>query len=137
MKASSLRYLVITPARNEEAFLELTIQSMVAQTVRPVRWLIVSDGSTDRTDEIVARYAAQHDWIELFRMPERKTRDFGGKVLCVNTGYARIKGLPHDVIASLDADITFDPDYFEFLLDKSSPMTLNSVWSERRFPRMV
>ena len=114
----SLHYLLITAAKNEEDFIELTIQSVVKQTIRPVRWLVVSDGSTDRTDEIVAHYAAQHDWIELYRMPERKTRDFGGKVICFNTGYARIKSLPHDVIASLDADITFDPEYFEFLLGK-------------------
>ena len=118
MKDNRLQYLVITPARNEEAFLELTIQSMVKQTVHPVRWLIVSDGSTDRTDEIAARYAAQYDWIELYRTPERKTRDFGGKARCINTSYARIKHLPHDVIVSLDADITFDPGYFEFLLGK-------------------
>jgi glycosyltransferase involved in cell wall biosynthesis len=118
MKSGHLQYLVITPARNEEAFLELTIQSMVSQTVRPFRWLIVSDGSTDRTDEIVARYAAQHNWIELFRMPERKTRDFGGKARCFNTGYRHIKDRPHDVLVSLDADITFVPGYFEFLLDK-------------------
>ena len=118
MKSGPLKYLVVTAARNEEAFLELTIQSMVNQAVRPVRWLVVSDGSTDRTDEIVARYAAQHDWIELFRMPERKTRDFGGKARCFNTGYQHLKHLPHDVLVSLDADITFVPGYFEFLLDK-------------------
>jgi poly-beta-1,6-N-acetyl-D-glucosamine synthase len=118
MKSGNLRYLVITPARNEEAFLELTIESMVKQRVRPMRWLIVSDGSTDRTEEIVMRHAARHDWIELFRMPERKTRDFGGKARCFNTGYQHIKHLPHDVIVSLDADITFDPAYFEFLLEK-------------------
>jgi len=118
MNSSSLKYLVITPARNEEAFLELTIESMVKQTVRPARWLIVSDGSTDRTDEIVTRHAARHDWIELFRMPERKTRDFGGKARCFNTGYQQIKHLPHDALVSLDADITFDPGYFEFLMGK-------------------
>jgi poly-beta-1,6-N-acetyl-D-glucosamine synthase len=118
MSNARLQYLLITAARNEEEYLELTIKSVVSQTVRPVRWLIVSDGSTDRTDEIVARYAAQHDWIKLYRMPERQTRDFGGKVLCLNTGYARIKHIPHDVVASLDADVTFDPGYFEFLLDK-------------------
>jgi glycosyltransferase involved in cell wall biosynthesis len=118
MKTAGLQYLLITAARNEDAFIELTIQSVVKQTVRPVRWLIVSDGSTDRTDEIVARHAAQHNWIELYRMPERKTRDFGGKARCFNTGYGHIKHLPHDVIVSLDADITFDPGYFEFLLDK-------------------
>jgi glycosyltransferase involved in cell wall biosynthesis len=118
MKNSPLPYLLVTAARNEEVFIELTIQSVVSQTVRPVRWLIVSDGSTDRTDEIVARYAARHNWIQLYRMPERKTRDFGGKARCFNTGYKLIKDLPHDVIVSLDADITFDPDFFEFLLDK-------------------
>ena len=111
-------YVLITPARNEEAFLELTIQSVIGQTVRPVRWLIVSDGSTDRTDEIVTHHGREHDWIELFRMPERKSRDFGGKATCFNTGYARIKHLPHDVVACLDADITFDAGYFEFLLRK-------------------
>jgi hypothetical protein len=51
-------------------------------------------------------------------MPERETRDFGGKAVCFNTGYARIKHLPHDIVVSLDADITFDNDYFEFLLEK-------------------
>ena len=118
MSASGLQYLLITPAKNEEAFLELTIRSVVDQTVRPVRWLVVSDGSTDSTNEIVSRAAQQHDWIELFRMPERTTRDFGGKAHCFNTGYACIGHLPHQVIASLDADITFERDYFEFLLDK-------------------
>jgi biofilm PGA synthesis N-glycosyltransferase PgaC len=118
MNTSPLSYLLVTAAKNEEAFIELTLQSVVSQTVRPVRWLIVSDGSTDRTDEIVTRYAAQHDWIELYRMPERTTRDFGGKARCFNAGYETIKHLPHDVIVSLDADITFDPGFFKFLLDQ-------------------
>ncbi len=118
MDAEGLRYLLITPAQNEEAFLELTIQSVIAQTVRPVRWLIVSDGSTDRTDEIVSEYAKKNDWIELLRMPVRQTRDFGGKAHSFNTGYEHIRHLPHDVVVSLDADITFAPDYFEFLLGK-------------------
>lgn len=118
MKSEALKYLLITPAKNEETFVELTIQSVLKQTVRPVRWLIVSDGSTDRTDQIVRDYASRYDWIELFQMPERGTRDFGGKVLCVNTGYARIENLPHDIVASLDADISLQPDHFEYLLGK-------------------
>lgn len=113
-----LRYVLVTPARNEEAFLELTIQSMVAQTVRPVRWVIVSDGSTDRTDEIAARHAAQHPWIELLRMPERRERHFAGKVGAFNAGYERLKGIDHDIVGSLDGDLSFDPEYFEFLLGK-------------------
>jgi biofilm PGA synthesis N-glycosyltransferase PgaC len=118
MSSQGLQYLLITPAKNEAAFIELTIQSVVKQTVRPVRWLVVSDGSSDGTDEIVSRYAAQYYWIELFRMPPRESRDFGGKAICFNTGYARLKHLSHDIVASLDADITVDPDYFEFLLGK-------------------
>lgn len=118
MKPVDLQFFLVTPARNEEALIELTIQSMVAQTLRPAKWLIVSDGSTDRTDEIVAKYAAQHDWIELYRRPERKTRDFAGKAGCFNAGYARLQHLPHDVIGSLDADLTFEPEYFAFLLSK-------------------
>ncbi len=98
MSASGLQYLLITPAKNEEAFIELTIRSVVDQTVRPVCWLVVSDGSTDSTNEIVSRAAQQYDWIELFKMPERTTRDFGGKAHCFNTGYARIAHLPHQVV---------------------------------------
>ena len=113
-----MKYVLITPARNEEAFLEMTIRSVVAQTERPVKWAIVSDGSTDRTEEIASRYAAEHAWIELVRMPPRNGRDFGGKVGSFNAGHARMSGLSYDAIGSLDADITFDPEYFEFLLGK-------------------
>ena len=111
-------YVLVTPARNEAQFIELTIQSMVAQTVRPLKWVIVSDGSTDGTDEIVRRYAAEHEWMELLRMPERKERHFAGKVYAFNAGQAKVEGLPYEVIANLDADITFESDYFSFLLEK-------------------
>jgi biofilm PGA synthesis N-glycosyltransferase PgaC len=111
-------YVLITPARNEAEFIELTIQSVVAQTIRPARWVIVSDGSTDGTDEIVRKYAADNPWIELVRMPERRERHFAGKVDAFNAGYARVKDLKYEVIGSLDADITFDEEYFSFLLRK-------------------
>jgi glycosyltransferase involved in cell wall biosynthesis len=111
-------YVLVTPARNEARFIELTIQSVVAQTVRPLKWAIVSDGSTDGTDEIVERYAAQHSWVELVRMPERKERHFAGKVHAFNAGRERMSHLHYEVIGSLDADITFDKDYFAFLLAK-------------------
>ena len=111
-------YVLVTPARNEARFIDSTIQAVIAQTVRPLRWAIVSDGSTDGTDEIVNRYAAQHDWIQLLRMPERTERHFAGKVYAFNAGLERMNGLPYRVLACLDADITFDSDYFAFLLDK-------------------
>jgi poly-beta-1,6-N-acetyl-D-glucosamine synthase len=111
-------YVLVTPARNEADFIELTIKSVVAQTVPPLKWVIVSDGSTDRTDEIVSRYAAEYPWIELVRMPERRERHFAGKVHAFTAGYARMNGLKYEVIGSLDADISFDENYFSFLLQK-------------------
>ncbi|MGC1871362.1 MAG: glycosyltransferase family 2 protein [Acidobacteriaceae bacterium] len=111
-------YVLVTPARNEARSIEGTIQSVVAQTVRPLKWVIVSDGSTDGTDDIVKRYVAQHEWIELIRMPERTERHFAGKVYAFNSGLARVKDIPYEVVVSLDADITFDSEYFSFLLAK-------------------
>ena len=111
-------YVLVTPARNEAHFIESTIKSVVAQTIRPLKWVIVSDGSTDGTDEIVSRYAVAHQWIQLLRMPERTERHFAGKVFAFKAGKARVDELPYDVIASLDADITFEPDYFAYLLGK-------------------
>ncbi len=111
-------YVLITPARNEAQFIELTIKSVVAQTIRPVRWVIVSDGSTDGTDDIVRRHAADHSWIELVRVPERKERDFAGKVHAFNAGYKTLHDLDYGVISSLDGDISFDGEYFAYLLQK-------------------
>ena len=111
-------YVLITPARNEARFIELTIWSVVAQTIRPLKWVIVSDGSTDGTDDIVRRYAAEHRWIELVRMPERRGRDFSGKVYAFNAGYERVRGLEYDAIGSLDGDISFDESYCSFLLGR-------------------
>lgn len=113
-----LNFALITPARNEQDFIEGTIKSVVAQSHRPMRWVIVSDGSTDRTDEIVRQYAAVHPWIELLRMPERRDRQFAAKAHAFNAGFARIKDLDYDVVGNLDADLTFDGGYFEFLLSK-------------------
>jgi len=117
-RAAEVRLGLVTPARNEAAFLRGTIESVVAQTVKPVRWVIVSDGSTDGTDEIIKEYTAKYDWIELVQLSERKERHFGGKVKAFYAGYEKLKGLQLDIIGNLDADITFEPDYFAFLLQK-------------------
>src|SRR5215469_962402 len=113
-----LKYVLITPARDEVQFIELAIKSVAAQKMRPIKWVIVSDGSTDGTDEIVRKYSAEYRWIELVRMPERSERNFAGKVHAFNAGYARLGNLQYDAIASMDADISFDSDYFSFLLGK-------------------
>jgi glycosyltransferase involved in cell wall biosynthesis len=113
-----LTYVLITPARNEAAFIEQTVKAVIGQTARPAKWLIVSDGSTDGTDDIVRKYAAEHAWIELVRMPERRERHFAGKVQAFNAGYAKAANLDYDVIGNLDADITVDEEHFDFLLRK-------------------
>jgi biofilm PGA synthesis N-glycosyltransferase PgaC len=110
------QYVLITPARNEAQFIELTIRSVIQQTTRPIKWVIVSDGSTDGTDEIVSSYAAEYPWIELLRMPEHHERHFAAKVYAFNAGYATISDLEYDVIGNLDADVSFDDDYFPYLL---------------------
>jgi glycosyltransferase involved in cell wall biosynthesis len=113
-----LTYVLITPARNEAKFIELTLRSVVSQTVHPLKWVIVSDGSTDGTDEIVSKYSAANPWIELVRMPEREERNFAGKVLAFNAGYDKVKGMQFDAIGSVDADASFEEDFFAFLLQK-------------------
>ena len=117
-KAALPTLVLITPARNEVQFIELTINSVVAQTVRPIKWIIVSDGSSDGTDEIVLEFTRKYPWIELIRMPERSERHFAGKVHAFNAGYARVAELDFDVIGNLDGDISFDEDYLANLLMK-------------------
>ena len=113
-----LRYALITPARNEERYIGHTLESMACQTHPPIRWVVVSDGSTDRTDDIVREYASRTDWIELVRLPTERDRTFAAKVHAFNAGFERVRSLELDLIGNLDADISFGPDYFEFLLEK-------------------
>jgi poly-beta-1,6-N-acetyl-D-glucosamine synthase len=111
-------YVLITPARNEEAFIEKTIQSVIRQTVLPEKWVVVNDGSTDSTAAIVRRYLADHPWITLVDLPLRKERHFAAKVNAFNVGREQVKDLEYVVIGNLDGDISFDPDHFEFLLNE-------------------
>jgi poly-beta-1,6-N-acetyl-D-glucosamine synthase len=120
MSTRPLAYVLITPARNEEAFIEQTVHSMISQTIQPRKWVIVSDGSTDRTDDIVKSYLNDNPWIVLIRMPERRERDFAAKVQSFNAGLAKVQDESFDIIGNLDADISFGSDYFEFLLSKFS-----------------
>lgn len=114
----TLTYVLITAARNEEDYIEKTIEAVISQTSLPQKWVIVSDGSRDRTDNIVQYYSKKYQWINLIRMPEHRDRQFAAKVYCFDTGYQRLAGVEYDLIGNLDADIAFEKDYFEFLLDK-------------------
>jgi hypothetical protein len=110
------RYALISPVRDEEAFIEATLRAVVAQTVRPVIWLIVSDNSRDRTDAIVQDYARRHAFIELVRLSEHEHRSFAAKVHAFNQGFGRIWHHDFDFIGNLDGDVTLPPDYYEHAL---------------------
>jgi len=110
------RYVVITPTRDEEATVETTVRSMLAQSVRPVHWVIVNDGSTDRTREIVAGHLAANPWIRLVDRQNRGFRALGGGVVqAFDEGLAQA-GSDWDFVVKLDADLAFEPDYFERML---------------------
>ncbi|GAB4454343.1 MAG: glycosyltransferase family A protein [Anaerolineae bacterium] len=112
-----MNYTVITPVRNEAEFIELTIHSMINQTIKPAEWIIVNDGSTDRTAEIVAGYAAEHAWLKLVNRTDRGVRQRGkGVVEAFYDGYATLTRQDYEVIVKLDGDLSFEPTYFESLL---------------------
>ncbi len=111
-------YVLVTPARNEEAFIEKTIKSMIHQTVLPVKWVIVDDGSTDQTPAIVSRYLPQYSWMQMVQLPQRRDRSFAAKVVAFDAGYEQVQGLNYEVIGNLDADLSFGTDYCEFLLKR-------------------
>ena len=113
-------YALITPARNERDHIELTIQSMIAQSYPPVRWVIVNDGSSDGTDSAVRKYLDQYRWIELLNLPPRAERHFAGKVHAFRAGYERVLGTDAEIIGNLDADVSFEQDHFEFLIRRMS-----------------
>ena len=112
-----LDYVLITPARNEEAFIEKTILSVISQTTLPIKWIIVSDGSTDRTDSIVSEYVSQYPFIQLIRLDSDPNRNFSSKIKAFNAGYANLKSLQYDLIGNLDADVSFEPRYYEIMLE--------------------
>jgi glycosyltransferase involved in cell wall biosynthesis len=113
-----MKYVLITPAHNEERFITKTLESMVAQTLLPERWIIVNDGSTDKTADIAADFARRFPWIELVHRSPRLDRHFAAKVQAFNTGLEHVQSVPFEVIGNLDADLSFDPDYLEFLIRK-------------------
>jgi glycosyltransferase involved in cell wall biosynthesis/GT2 family glycosyltransferase len=111
-------YVLVTAARDEAEHIERTIRSVIAQTVLPERWIIVSDGSKDRTDEIVTSYARQHDFIKLVRLENTRQRDFASKVYAQQEGIRHINGIAYDFFGFLDADVSFEPDAMQCVLTR-------------------
>ena len=115
-RSESQRYVLITPVRNEERTVEATLRSVLQQNILPAEWVIVSDESTDRTDEILARYAAQHRFIQVLRLTGRPSRNFASVVFAVESGLAALRTKDYGFIGLLDADVRFAQDYYERML---------------------
>lgn len=111
------RYVLITAVRDEAATIGTTIESVVGQTMLPAEWIIVSDGSTDQTEHLVAAAAATHDWIKLMSLPYRRERSFAGMVAAINAGLAAVTARDYEFLGLLDGDLRLPSVYFEAVLD--------------------
>lgn len=112
-------YIAITPVRDEEHYIEKTIGSVAAQTILPLRYVIVDDGSHDATGEIIDRYARRYPWLTALHRPDRGYRNSAGGE--IDAFYFGLKSLPAtawDFIIKLDGDMSFDKDYFERLMGR-------------------
>jgi poly-beta-1,6-N-acetyl-D-glucosamine synthase len=118
MSPDRKKYVLLTAAYNEESYIGATIESIAAQTHLPERWVIVSDASKDRTDKIVLSYAAKYPFLRFVRIQEKHARNFGAQVMAIRRGFEELRGVDYEFIGNLDADLTFEPDYFEKLLRK-------------------
>jgi glycosyltransferase involved in cell wall biosynthesis len=117
------QYVLITPVKDEESLIGMTIESVVNQTLRPSEWVIVSDGSTDRTNEIVQSAASTFPWLRLLRLPLRAKRNFAAVVYATEEGIRSLAKTDYDYIGLLDSDVRFQSDYFERIIERfeSSP----------------
>ena len=120
---NSKRYVVISPCRDEAEYMRQTLNSVIAQSIRPAKWIIVDDGSTDATPQILAEYQKLHDWIEVITRGNRGGRAVGpGVIDAFYAGYETIDPNNYDFLCKLDLDLRLPPRYFETLMDR---MTAN------------
>lgn len=112
------KYVVITPARNEEDYIEKTLFSMINQTILPLLWVIVDDGSNDSTPDIIQKYLGKNPWIKMVRRNDRGFRKQGGGVMeAFYEGYFLVEKMDWDFIVKLDGDLSFTPDYFQLIFE--------------------
>lgn len=107
-------YVVITPVRDEVQYIEKTIVSVISQTILPVEWVIVDDGSTDGTGAVLDKYSARFTWMKIVHRTNRGYRSAGGGVVeAFYDGYSAITQRNFEFISKLDGDLSFSTDYFE------------------------
>jgi poly-beta-1,6-N-acetyl-D-glucosamine synthase len=114
MNASQTKYVIITPVRDEEAYLRLTVESIINQTIRPVEYVIVNDGSKDRTGDIIDEYAKQYSWIRAVHRQDRGFRKWGAGIIeAFYDGFNALRCQDWEFMCKLDGDLSFEPGYFE------------------------
>jgi len=119
MNLDHTKYVIVTPVRDEEAYLRYTIESMIQQTLRPTEWVIVNDGSTDNTGNIIDDYASEYEWIRPIHRNNRGFRKAGGGVVeAFKEGYRHLRSSDWQFVVKLDGDLSFAPDYFERCFEK-------------------
>ncbi|MDE2418774.1 MAG: glycosyltransferase family 2 protein [Burkholderiales bacterium] len=112
-------YLLISPCRNEAEYMRQTLDTVVAQSVQPAKWVIVDDGSTDATPKILAEYSARHNWIQIVTRKDRGHRAVGpGVIDAFYTGYEAVNPDDYEFLCKLDLDLRLPPRYFEILMDR-------------------
>lgn len=117
MRTTLPRYLIVSPVKDEERYVERTLQSLTAQTLSPVRWIIVDDGSADSTPDLLRKYARDHDWIQIVTRDKRGARQPGSAVMhAFYHGLEQADGVAYDYLVKLDCDLELPWDYFESLL---------------------
>ncbi|MEM6857737.1 MAG: glycosyltransferase family 2 protein [Pseudomonadota bacterium] len=115
----SRQYCLISPVRNEAKFIRRTLDSVLSQSVKPAKWVIVDDGSTDETPEILQEYSQQYPIISIVQRKNRGFRKVGAGVIeAFNEGYATIDPNKFDYICKLDVDLDLPPRYFEILMER-------------------
>jgi len=113
------RYLLISPCRDEAKYMRQTLDSVVRQSVRPAKWVIVDDGSSDETPQMLAEYARRHDWIRIVTRPDRGHRLVGpGVIDAFYAGYETVNPDDYDYVCKLDLDLRLPPRYFEILMQR-------------------
>ncbi len=112
-------YVLISPCRNESDYMRQTLDTVIAQSIRPTQWIIVDDGSTDKTPQILADYAARHDWIKIVTRTDRGHRAVGpGVIDAFYSGYETITPDDYNYLCKLDLDLRLPPRYFEILMER-------------------
>jgi len=113
------RYFLISPVKNEEKYVRRTLESVIAQTLKPLQWIIVDDNSDDGTPAILAEYSRRVDWIKVLKVERAGGRRLGSaEIIAFNFGFALIRNAEFDFVVKLDSDLEFPKDYFERLVSK-------------------